>query len=215
MKRRLVTRCALVVLAAFALFAFLFLRAGAYFWAWLACSAIMLSGAAFLAEAGEMRATLGPAGARSGVKTLLLGFGSAALLYGIFFLGNLVARVLFPFGADEIESVYRLGPETPRWVVAVLLICVVGPGEEIFWRGYVQRRLSLEFGWAGTVASVLAYCAVHIATGNLTLVLAALVCGAFWALLYRRYDSLWINIVSHGAWAAAIFVLFPMATGGL
>lgn len=39
---------------------------------------------------------------------------------------------------------------------------------------------------------------------------AALVCGVSWALLYRLCGSLWINILSHAVWAAAIFVVWPM-----
>ena len=96
-------------------------------------------------------------------------------------------------------------------MIALLLIFVVGPGEEFFWRGYVQRRLVAEFGAPGLVASVLAYGGAHIVTGNLMLVLAALACGGFWAFLYHRYDSLRINMISHAVWAVAIFVLFPMS----
>lgn len=210
MNRKLIARCALAVLLAFGLFAFLFLRANIWFWPWLALSVVVLCASAILAEPGNMRAVLGQAGVRAGVKTLLLGVLSAAVLYGVFVVGNLAARRLFSFGPAEIEAVYRQGVQTPRWIVALLLLVVVGPGEEIFWRGYVQRRLSAELGRAGLTLSILAYTGVHLATANLTLILAALVCGVFWTLLYRLYGSIWINIVSHATWAVAIFVLCPM-----
>jgi membrane protease YdiL (CAAX protease family) len=208
---RPVTSGAFTVLLAFGLFAFLFLWAGANFWLWLTFSVLVLCCAAFLAEPADMRGVfLSRSGTRSRTATLLLGIGSAALLYGVFFLGNLAARRLFPFGAAEIEAVYSQGVRTPRWIVALVLLAVVGPGEEIFWRGYVQRRLTSELGGAGLALSILAYTGVHLATANLTLILAALVCGVFWALLYRLCGSLWINIVSHALWAVAIFVVWPV-----
>lgn len=206
-----VTRCSLAVLLAFGLFSFLFLRAGDYFWLWLTLSVLVLCCAAFLAEPADMcGAFVSRSGTRSLPATLLLGIGSAAMLYGVFFVGNLVARSLSSFGASEIEAVYSQGARTPRWIVAILLLAVVGPGEEIFWRGYVQRRLSADLGSAGLALSILAYTGVHLATANLTLILAALVCGGFWALLYRLFGSIRINIVSHAIWAVAIFVVWPM-----
>lgn len=208
-RRIRLARCAGALVLAFAFFSVLFLRAGDRFWTWLSLMAPTLAGIAFLFEPAGMRETLrrrGPVG-----KVLLFGVLSALLLYGVFAVGNLAARALFPFGATEIESVYRQGAGAPRWAVGLLLFAVVGPGEELFWRGYVQRRLSAEFGWVGSGLSVLTYGAVHVATGNLTLVLAALVCGGFWALLYEVADSVWINMISHAFWAAAIFVVFPLA----
>ncbi len=204
-------RCGLTLIAAFGLFTWLFLGAGNRFWLCLSGSVLILCTLAVLAEADGMRDTLRSGHANRAAKTLGIGVLSALVLYAIFYAGNLAARQLFPFGAAEIEAVYRQGARTPRWIVALLLLMVVGPGEEFFWRGYVQRRLTANYGRTGTLLAVLAYTGVHLATVNLTLILAALVCGAFWATLYRLYDSVWINIVSHGVWAAAIFVWFPMA----
>ncbi len=204
--------CAGLVLIAFGLFAYLFLGAGDVFWPVLALSVAGLCAAAILAEPDGMRDVLrsDSRSHRSPIIVLVSGAGSAALLYGVFALGNLLVRRFLPFGAAEIEAVYHQGAGTPRWIVAILLLAVVGPGEEIFWRGYVQRRWSAELGCVGFALSILAYTGVHVATGNLTLILAAFVCGGFWALLYRYVGSLRINIVSHALWAAAIFVWWPL-----
>ncbi len=53
------------------------------------------------------------------------------------------------------------------------------------------------------------YTAVHLASGNIMLVLAAAVCGVFWGWLYLRYRSPVLNIVSHTLWDLAVFVVFP------
>lgn len=203
-------RCILGLVLAWVLFSLLFLWGGKHFWLLLSLAAGLLGMTAWAAEPTEMRAEFRPTHVSGIAGTLVLGLISAAILYAVFFVGNLAARTLLPFGGPQIEAVYDLGQNTPRSLVAALLITVVGPGEEIFWRGYVQRRLAGSFGDRGIVASVLAYGAAHVLTGNLMLILAALVCGAFWAFLYDRYRSLYVNMVSHGAWAATIFVLFPM-----
>ena len=43
------------------------------------------------------------------------------------------------------------------------------------------------------------------------LVLAAMVCGIFWGLLYLRFESPLINMVSHTVWDIAVFIVFPFA----
>ena len=203
--------CYVAVGLALVVFGCLFLCAATRFWVYLALSVAALCAVALIMEREPMRAALRNTGGYGAFQVMALGLASAAILYVVFLLGNIAARALLPFGGAEIEAVYGLGATTPRWVIAVLLILVVGPGEEFFWRGYVQRRLSAEFGWSGLAASVLAYGGAHVVTCNLMLILAALVCGSFWALLYHRYHSLRINMISHAAWAVTIFVLCPMS----
>ncbi|MEI7435765.1 MAG: type II CAAX endopeptidase family protein [bacterium] len=203
--------CYLAVGIAILIFSLLFSGLTVHFWAQLAISVTVLCGVALIMEREPMLATLRNTGGRGAFKTISLGLASAALLYFIFMLGNHAARVFFTFGGAEINAVYGFGPATPRWLVAFLLIFVVGPGEEFFWRGYVQRRLVAEFGRPGLVASVLAYGGAHVMTGNLMLILAALTCGSFWAFMYHRYKSMRINMISHACWAAAIFVLFRLS----
>ena len=89
---------------------------------------------------------------------------------------------------------------------------VIGPGEELFWRGFLQRRLQAQAGpGRGLVLATLLYAAVHIASSNPILVLAAFVCGLFWGLLYLRYQSMLLNMLSHLIWDLAIFLLLPVS----
>ena len=73
---------------------------------------------------------------------------------------------------------------------------VTSPAEEIFWRGFLQRRLMLRLGsfWGWIIASVL-YAAVHISSLNFMLVGAAGVAGLFWGLLYWRLKTLWPVVI--------------------
>jgi len=71
--------------------------------------------------------------------------------------------------------------------------------------------LSQRFGFAGLVLSVAAYSAAHLASMNLMLIAAAAVCGTFWSLMFMRYRSIWLNIVSHVVWDVMVFLIRPLA----
>ncbi len=150
---------------------------------------------------------------RSGaLRKLSLGLLTAVALYGIFWVGNEVSRWLFPFAAGGIGRVYgfKAGAALPR--IILLMALIIGPGEEIFWRAYLQRRWQARFGrWPGFLAAAALYALVHVASGNIMLVLAAAVCGVFWGFLYMRTGSVLLVAVSHTAWDLAVFVLWPFS----
>ena len=202
-----------VVGVAAVLFSLLFTGIRFHFWYQMALTAGGLCVLAFLLEPkvvnGAFRTDSLSWGAAVGGGLL-----SAACLYVIFYAGNYISRVLFAFSGPDIESVYGLKGLADVRIIVFLLLFVIGPGEEIFWRGYVQRKLSRRHGIWGVGLAVLVYGLVHLAAGNPMLILAALVCGAFWGLLYWRFESLWLNIVSHAAWDVAVFVLLPFTGGG-
>jgi membrane protease YdiL (CAAX protease family) len=93
----------------------------------------------------------------------------------------------------------------------LLLLFVIGPSEEIFWRGFVQDTLAQKFGDnSGWIIASLVYGGVHIAAWNFMLFAAALVCGLFWGWVFKKYKSLWPGIISHAIWDLTIFVLIPV-----
>jgi hypothetical protein len=142
-----------------------------------------------------------------------IGFGliSAAFLYGVFYAGDIVSRQLFSFAGNGIEEVYAFKNDVSPIRITLLMALIIGPGEELFWRGFLQRRLQVEHGpWCGFVISSAIYGIVHIGSGNLMLIIAACVCGFFWGLLYLRTHSLLLNVVSHTVWDVSIFLLFPV-----
>jgi membrane protease YdiL (CAAX protease family) len=57
--------------------------------------------------------------------------------------------------------------------------------------------------------TALLYTAVHLAGGNIMLVLAAALCGVFWGWLYLRFRSPLLNIISHTLWDLLVFVVLP------
>lgn len=144
-------------------------------------------------------------------KATLLGLGSAAALYGVFYLGKLISTLIFPFAEGQIGGIYELGEGSEIWLISLLLLFVTGPAEEIYWRGYVQRSLERRLGgfW-GYVVAVAVYAGVHACTLNFILVGAAGVAGAFWGLIYWRVRNLAPVIISHSVWSAVIFSVLPI-----
>ncbi len=95
--------------------------------------------------------------------------------------------------------------------IGLLLLLVMGPAEEIYWHGFVQRRLTGRYGaTVGVLAAAVVYTLVHVVSLNFMLVAAAGVCGLYWGLLFQRKKNLIPLIISHALWDFLIFVLFPM-----
>lgn len=188
---------------AFGLFALTFRGPRKKFWDRMTGTGVVL-GALALVTQPELRRT------RIGFKDILLGISSAAALYGIFHLGDRISRVLLPKGGEQIEAIYSLKRTRPRAELMARLGLIIGPAEELFWRGFLQAGLMQRFGrfW-GTVLGVGAYGAVHLTSGNFTLVGAATIAGAFWGGLYALGMPLGGLIVSHVIWDNLIFLIAP------
>lgn len=144
-------------------------------------------------------------------RSLLTGFLSAVILYFIFWLGNILAPYILPGAKAQVGGIYALGVGTNKILIFLLLFFITGPGEEIFWRGFLQDRLMARWGKvAGYLITTAVYAGVHLFSWNLLLVLAALVAGAFWGLLYLWKRNLLIQIISHSLWSAVIFAVVPV-----
>ena len=144
-------------------------------------------------------------------RELLSGLGIAVVLWFVFWTGDKLSQLLFDFARPQVDLIYGIKGGTSPTLISMLLLCIIGPGEEIFWRGYVQRRLSAR--WSpntGFLLATAAYTLIHIPSLNFMLVMAALVCGVIWGGLFRLFPRHFTAIVvSHALWDAAAFVWFP------
>lgn len=144
-------------------------------------------------------------------KDLILGFVSAAVLWGVFYAGDYLSSLMFDFARQQVGSIYQLRKGESSVLLGLLLALLIGPAEEIFWRGYVQRTLIQKKGeWPAFFMTALVYALVHVWSFNFMLIMAALVCGIFWGLLYRYNKNLVTLIISHSVWDVAVFLLFPV-----
>jgi membrane protease YdiL (CAAX protease family) len=139
------------------------------------------------------------------------GLVSAALLYGIFAAGNVLAPSVIGGAHGQIGGIYSLGAGSSLVAVFLLLLLITGPGEEIFWRGFLQDRLQTRLGrLPGYAVATFIYAGVHVFSGNAMLILAALVAGAWWGGFYAWKKDLLALIVSHSVWSAVVFAVLPI-----
>jgi hypothetical protein len=142
---------------------------------------------------------------------LLAGIVSAALLYIIFYGGDKLSALIFDFADKQISGIYGNKSLLDIEIIGALLFFIIGPAEEIFWRGFVQDSLAQKFGDnTGWIIASVVYAGVHLVALNLMLFAAALICGLFWGYVFKRFKSLWPGIISHALWDLTIFVLLPI-----
>ena len=180
------------------------------FWWWMSLDITLLCGLA-LALDRSLLAAMRDDARSGGAQKAALGLIAAAGLYGVFLLGRIVSTRILPIAADDIRAVYGLKAGASPLRIALLIAVVIGPGEELFWRGTLQRIWATRFGRVrGYLLATLLYALVHLATGNIMLIAAAAVGGLFWGYLYLRTNSVLLTAVSHAVWDLAVFVLFPL-----
>ena len=188
---------------AFGLFGLTFRGARARFWERMTLTGFVL-GTMALANEADLRRL------RFRERDVALGLLSAAGLYAIFQVGDRTARAVMPSGSQEIGDIYALRSLQPKPEIAARLAAVIGPAEELFWRGLVQSALMRRFGrWPGAALAAAAYGGVHVVSGNFTLLGAAGVAGAHWSALYAAGVPLGALVVSHVAWDVWIFLIQP------
>lgn len=189
--------------AAYTAFALTFRGPRSQFWDRMTYTGLSLGSLSLIAEP-ELRKT------RIGPKDVVIGVASAAGLYLAFQVGDRMARVILPKGGSEIDAIYSLRRLRSKRELAARLFTIIGPAEELFWRGVVQHHLMDIFGKpVGAALGIAAYGGAHLVTGNLTLIGAATVAGAYWGGLYAAGVPTGALIVSHITWDVTIFLIAP------
>lgn len=191
------------VAAAYGAFGAVFRGPKTQFWQRMTRTGLGL-GALALATQGELRR------AKPRPVDVATGVGIAAGLYGVFQVGDKVARKIMPSGAEDIGDVYELRSLRPKGEIAARLATIIGPAEELYWRGLVQAELTRKLGPVrGAAAAAAIYGGAHIVTGNPTLFGAATVAGAGWSGLAALGVPIPALVVSHIVWDIWIFLVQP------
>ncbi len=194
--------------AAVAAFSATFRGPRSRFWQRMTLTGLSLGGFSLLASRPSRGTRIRP-------RDIPVGLASAATLYVTFTAGDRFARRFVPTGEREIRDIYALRTLRPRGEIATRLAFIIGPAEELFWRGLVQNALMRQFGrWPGAALAAGAYGGVHVVTGNFTLFGAAGIAGAHWCALYAAGVPLGALVVSHITWDVWIFLVQPTGETG-
>lgn len=176
------------------------------FWVMMTCSGITLTLYSTWAAPGWWK------GIKLDLDNILLGAGLAAVLWGVFWVGDRLSSLMFDFARPQVDMIYSMKDGSNPWVLTALMLLIIGPAEEIFWRGYLQKSFSKRWNPnIGFVVTTLMYSLVHISKFNFMLIMAAAVAGFVWGLAYRFYpEKLGAIILSHALWDCAVFIWFPI-----
>ena len=176
------------------------------FWAMMTCSGAALTIFTTWARPGWWKEV------RLKFSDVALGIALAAALWGVFWLGEFFSTLLFDFARGQVDSIYGMKEGENPLVLTLLMLLIIGPAEEIFWRGFIQNRFSARWNPnTGFIVTTLVYSLVHLSKFNFMLIMAAMVAGLVWGLAYRFFpERLGAIIISHALWDCAVFIWFPI-----
>lgn len=149
---------------------------------------------------------------RLDLNNILLGVALAAVLWGVFWVGDKLSSLMFDFARPQVDMIYGMKEGENPWVLTALMLFIIGPAEEIFWRGYLQKSFSKKWNPnMGFIVTTLMYSLVHVSKFNFMLIMAAAVAGFVWGLAYRFYpEKFGAILLSHALWDCAVFIWFPI-----
>ncbi|THE13322.1 CPBP family intramembrane metalloprotease [Bacillus timonensis] len=136
---------------------------------------------------------------------------SGLLMYGLFFTGKICAELLFPIQMSEVAALYRKVQPQLTWHYVALFLIIIS-GEELFWRGCIQKMIedSFENKLLVIVISSLLYMSANLYTFNPLFMLATFAGGVVWGTLYMWNRNILLTILSHLVFNLFFLVLFPI-----
>ncbi|ABM81163.1 type II CAAX prenyl endopeptidase Rce1 family protein [Hyperthermus butylicus] len=155
---------------------------------------------------GLATATIGP-GVRLGgigVREAVCSVAYAVLLYALFVAGGVLSKLLGLW--EGVAAVYGM---VGRGLHLVPALAWIGFLEEVYWRGGFQEGLLSRATRRPWLASSLVYSAVHVFTGNLVLVAAALVVGLVLGFEAHRCGVA-ASSLTHVLWLYAVILVAPV-----
>jgi membrane protease YdiL (CAAX protease family) len=176
------------------------------FWVMMTCSGLVLTTFSTWAQRDWWK------GVKLDWTNIALGVALAAVLWGVFWVGDKLSSLMFDFARPQVNLIYGMKEGENPWVLTFLMLFIIGPAEEIFWRGFIQNSFSKRWNPnIGFIVTTLVYSLVHLSKFNFMLIMAALVAGLIWGLAYRFFpEKLGAIIISHALWDCAVFIWFPI-----
>ncbi|HEY3210050.1 MAG TPA: CPBP family intramembrane glutamic endopeptidase [Actinomycetota bacterium] len=166
-----------------------------------------MTGSAGLASLATGRLSLSPKVAWGWSATAGVAAGFA--LYAATAAFVLIVR-RWTFFDRHVEEIYEQRKGLPLPAALGLAAFVVGPGEELFWRGLFQWRLAATIGWpAAAILTWVVYVAGNAASQSLPILFGALVSGAVWGALALWTHGVLASLLCHTVWTGLMLVAPP------
>jgi len=127
----------------------------------------------------------------------------------------LIGTIGIPLGLCEY-LILRPAPFSPDFSIKYLLlnlfymVCFVGLGEELLFRGLIQRNLTQLFGWKwGLVGSSLLFSIMHLTWRSIPELFFVFLAGLVFGYFYIRTGSLLTSIMIHGINNTVLIAVYP------
>jgi membrane protease YdiL (CAAX protease family) len=144
-------------------------------------------------------------------KSLIFGLGYGTLIYAVIAGGYQVLKLL-PFNIEESAASFLSAfAPTSIWHYLLLMFIIV-PGEEIFWRGFVQQKLKsyLPAVYSVIISALLFGLALGF-SGFVPGVFAGIVTGIILGFLYEWKRSMPLLIIAHLVMMVLLFLVLPLS----
>lgn len=143
-------------------------------------------------------------------KSLLFGLGYGTLIYGLL-AGSYQVLQLFPFPIESSISGFLADYAPVSIWHYLLLLFIIVPGEEIFWRGYVQQKLKKYMSAPSAVIVSTALFGSALGLGGfIPGILAGLATGLILGFLYEWKRSMPLLIIAHLVMIVLLFLVQPL-----
>jgi membrane protease YdiL (CAAX protease family) len=141
---------------------------------------------------------------------LVFGVGYGTLTYGLIATAYRFASIFTDDAAISVEGFLSVYGPTTVWHY-LLLMLIIAPGEELFWRGFIQQKLKAYMSpfFSVLVASLLFGLSMAF-SGFWLGVLAAITSGILWGLLYEWKKSMPLIIIAHITMTILLFLVLPL-----
>ena len=178
-------------------------------WTGFASVMAILGGAALLTRRVLLSSRVAPA------LAVAVGVGAGVALYaGTRAFVWVVSR--WPAFTKHVEALYDQRKGVSLGAALLVSAVLVGPGEELFWRGLVQTRLGeLTTSLTGAVLAWLLYVGANAASASLPIVAGAVVSGAVWGALAFWSGGVLAPMACHAVWTGLMVALPPMEGAAL
>lgn len=148
---------------------------------------------------------------KQSLLNIFFGICSGIVLFALFYASmQLIDLLNLTSLTKDVTKLYTIyGPETSFHFIILFLLII--PSEEIFWRGYIQTKISENFrSLIAIPLSVLMYALPLLYAQNTALLLAGIFAGLVWSLLFHWKKSLSLVITSHLVFDLLLIVVLPL-----